>query len=265
VCVIPAAAPLLTEIGRRPNGGVPSICFFDYLVLCGLVTGVTSERLTAYGVQTLARLRVAPDPPGRVSEAALGRDTAILAPFTTPGAHRAWSGHGEDWRLVTVGNPAPRVWPGLTRRAAGALYVITLPGAVVLTIITTLAGLGFKTGLLAALALDVVVFIAATAPWLRLPVRAEFEGQVLRQWDISGDDDEKPWSFCVAIDDGTNPQAWALTVTGHDPATLTPGTVVHVTVNPRLNKVRAINPVRPAVSAHHLLNPTPDPRTGGLG
>jgi hypothetical protein len=60
-----------------------------------------------------------------------------------------------------------------------------------------------------------------------------------------------------------------LTVTGQDPASLTPGTLVQVTVNPRLNRVISIQPFRPAASATHLLNTTPDPRIGtqdpGLG
>jgi hypothetical protein len=63
----------------------------------------------------------------------------------------------------------------------------------------------------------------------------------------------------VAIDDGTNPQAWALTVTGTDPDRLTPGTMVRVKVNPRQNKVLAIEPFRSPASAPQLVNPSPDP------
>ena len=109
----------------------------------------------------------------------------------------------------------------------------------------------------------------SVGPWLRLPARAEFEGQILRQWDVTAGDDDAPDKCCVAIDDGTSDQAWALTVIGKDPASLTPGTLVRVTVNPRLNKVISIQPFRPPVGAARLLDTTPDPRTGapvpGLG
>jgi hypothetical protein len=259
----PAAAPMLAAIGsHRLAGGLVSICLFYYLVLCSAVIGVSSERLTGYGAQTLARLRAAPDPPGRVSEAALGRDIAVLAPFTAPGKNRAWSGHGENWRLVAVGNPARRVWPGISPAAARAIVLVTLPGTSVLMIAFALAGLGFQNGALAALGIDVVILITASAPWLRLSTRAEFEGQVLRQWNITGDGDDHSWSCCVAIDDGASQQAWALTVPGVNPDWLAPGTMVQVAVNPRLNKVRGIQMIRPPASASQLLNTTPDPRNG---
>ena len=66
----------------------------------------------------------------------------------------------------------------------------------------------------------------------------------------------------VAIDDGTSPRAWALTVINHDPATLGPGTMVRALVNPRLNKVLSIESFRSPASASQLLDPSPDPRTG---
>jgi hypothetical protein len=165
LALIPAAAPVAVGLAHhmRAIGGAGGVCVVYYVMLCLMVTGVSSERLTSYGVRTLATLRAAP-PPGRVTAAALGRDTAVLAPFTGPGQHRAWSGYGETWHLVTVGNPAPRVWPGMTRRAARVLWVVALPGATVLTIASTLAGHSFGAGLLASFALDIVVFMAVTAP-----------------------------------------------------------------------------------------------------
>jgi hypothetical protein len=196
-----------------------------------------------------------------VGAAALGLDNGVLAPFTAPGINRAWSGYGENWRLIPVGDPAARTWPGLTRAAARLLWAVALPGLCVLTLFGTLAGFRFQDCLLAGLAIDAVVVVAATTPWLRLPTRAEFEGQVLRQWNITGvDDDERPWNCCVAIDDGASPRAWALTVTGTNPTWLAPGSLVSVTMNPRLNKVLSIELVRSAAGALHLLNPVPDPR-----
>jgi hypothetical protein len=261
LALIPAAVPVPVAIMLHLHlDGLPSVCLVYYLVLCLMVVTVTSERLTSYGVRVLNTLGAVPNP-GRVGAAALGRDNAVLAPFTAPGMNRAWSGYGENWRLITVGDPAPRVWPGMTHAAARLLFVVTLPGISVLMIIASLAGYGLKAGVLASLAIDLVVVVAVTAPWLRLPTRAEFEGQVLRQWTITGvDDDDRQWSCCVAIDDGTSPRAWALTVTGTNPTSLAPGSLVSVTVNPRLNKVLSIELVRSAVAAPHLLNPVPDPR-----
>jgi hypothetical protein len=263
LALVPALAPLLPAITtHHVFKGAVGICVFYYVALCAIVAGVTSERLTTDGVLTLAALRAAP-PPGRVSAAALGRDTAVLAPFTGPGKNRAWSGYGENWHLVTVGDPARRVWPGMTKNAARVLWVVALPGISVLAIASTLTGHSFATGVLASLILDVVVFVTVTAPWLRLPARAEFEGQVLRQWAIEGTaDGETPWTCCLAIDDGTSQRAWALTAVNYNPASLAPGTIVRVTVNPRLNKVIAIEPFRSPASAPQLLNPSPDPRAG---
>jgi hypothetical protein len=263
LALIPAAAPLLVGIVHHVRGieGAISICIFYYLALCVFVVGVTSERLTSYGAATLKTLREYP-PPGRVSAAALGHDLALLAPFTSPGKNRAWSGYGENWRMVRVGDAAPRVWPGMTSRAARTLWVISLPGTCVITLVVTLAGHSFGTGLLIALGLDAAVFFAVTARWMHLPRRAEFEGQILRQWDITVDEDGDPTSCRVAIDDGTSEQAWALTVSSTNLATLAPGATVRAIVNPRLNKVISIEAVRNPQGAPQLLNPAPDPRAG---
>jgi hypothetical protein len=260
LALVPAAAPLLPLLsGHRADSGVTSICIFYYFGLVMAVAVVKSERLTSAGRDALAAWRAVPIPASQVTAAALGRDPAALAPFSPPGGNRAWSGYGEDWRLVRIGNPAPRVWPGMSAAAARLLFIISGPGVSVLMIAFALAVHDFRLGVLVGLALDVVVFVNATAPWLRLPTRAEFEGQVLRQWNFTaaGEDSIR---YSIAIDDGVHEQAWALTVTGDDPSWLAPGTLVQVTVNPRLNKVITIQPFRRPASASHLLNTTPDPR-----
>jgi hypothetical protein len=127
-------------------------------------------------------------------------------------------------------------------------------------VIFALAGFDFRLGVLAGLAIDAVVFVKATAPWLGLPTRAEFEGQVLRQWNFRATGEDGPTMCCVAVDDGTREQAWALTVSCDEPGRLAPGTLVRVRMNARLNKVASIEPFRAPASAAHLLNTTPDPR-----
>jgi hypothetical protein len=261
--LVPALAPLLaTRIDSHQAGEVLGICVVCYLLLCMVVVCVSSERLTAYGHDALATWRATPDPSGQVSAAALGRDVAVLVPFAAPGKNRVWSGYGEDWRLLRVGNPAERVWPGISHAAFRVLVAVTLPGIPLLMVLIALAGYDFRLGVLAGLAIDLAVFVKASTPWLRLPRRAEFDGQVVRQWDVITGDDEHPSRCCVAIDDGTRQQAWALTVIGHASTWLAPGTVVHVRMNPRLNKVISIEPIRFPAGAPQLLNPTPDPRAG---
>jgi hypothetical protein len=263
LALVPAAAPLLLLIGdHRIDRGLPALCVFYYLTLCVIVALVSSERLTTYGHDMLVTWHDASYTADDATTAALGRSVAVLAPFSAPGKNRVWSGYGEDWRLLAVGNPAQRMWPGLSVGAFRVLVVLAIPGIPVLVLAAGLAGLGAQWGLLAGLALELAVFIKASAPWLRLPTRAEFEGQVLRQWKVSEGDDETPSSCCVAIDDGAGQQAWALIVTGQDPSSLLPGTLVRATVNPRLNKVISLQPFRPPARAAHLLDPTPDPRAG---
>ena len=85
----------------------------------------------------------------------------------------------------------------------------------------------------------------------RLRTFAEFDGQVIRQWIIEGDDDT-PTRRCVAIDDGTSPRAWAFTVTAAQYQALMPGTFVHVRANPRRNRPLSIQSTEPPPVASRL-------------
>jgi hypothetical protein len=48
---------------------------------------------------------------------------------------------------------------------------------------------------------------------------------------------------CLAIDDGARDRAWAFAVTAEQYHTFTLGTVVHVRVNPRTNRLLDISPL----------------------
>jgi hypothetical protein len=78
--------------------------------------------------------------------------------------------------------------------------------------------------------------VAAVLVWLARrsvpPPYAEFDGQVIRQWMVSGDDDS-PDEWHVAVDDGTREQAWDFSVGSEPWRRLTPGTFVHARVNLR--------------------------------
>jgi hypothetical protein len=79
--------------------------------------------------------------------------------------------------------------------------------------------------------------------WAHLPRLAEFDGMVLRQWDVESSDEGT--SYYVAVDDGSNPQAWAFEVRPADYRRLAPGTLARVRINARLNKLIDIEAIRP--------------------
>jgi hypothetical protein len=82
----------------------------------------------------------------------------------------------------------------------------------------------------------------------RLPPLAEFDGQVIRRWTEQrnvgrGDETVTITLCCVAIDDGQRDQAWSLTITPQEYETTRAGTIVHVRVDPRRNRLLAMAPV----------------------
>lgn len=99
--------------------------------------------------------------------------------------------------------------------------------------------------------------------WSRLPSFAEFDGQVIRQWIIKGDDDSPSFN-CVAVDDGTSMRAWAFYVSAAQYSALVPGTFVHVRVNPRRNRPLRIEPTEPPPVAPRLAAVRADRQPGGL-
>ena len=86
-----------------------------------------------------------------------------------------------------------------------------------------------------------------------MPRFAEFDGLVLRQWDVESDDEGT--SYYVAVDDGFSPQAWAFEVRAADYRRLAPGTLAHVRINPRLNKLIGIEAIRPPAASPTIADP----------
>ena len=95
------------------------------------------------------------------------------------------------------------------------------------------------------------------------PRFAEFDGQVIRQWVISGDD-ESPDQYHIAVDDGARVKAWDLIVGSGLYGQLAPGTLVHARVGLWKPGQVTIRPVEPAAVARPLADPgVPfDPRGG---
>ena len=154
---------------------------------------------------------------------------------------KMWSGYGGRWREITIGDPAGRQFGG---------WLFWLSFAMLPSAIGAGLALGGTWWAIAFLVMSCGAAGAyyAVAKDLRIPGLAEFDGQVIEAWiqTESGPDENSQISYlpCLAIDNGLRDQAWALTVSREDYARFTPGTLVHVRVNPRRNRLLAIGPVQ---------------------
>jgi hypothetical protein len=263
LALIPAGGALLTVLRYPPHGGpLWPVCAVYYAILCGIVARVNSERLTETGQDALGA--VAPVQAGLPAvgtregayAVALGQ---TAAPLTAAGNDAAWSGFGDRWRLVTIGSSSERVWPGITIGAFSRTLLLIVPGLPMIFVLSwVLAGAeAAKLAVLGTVAANAALFARAYSRWAHLPRFAEFDGLVVRQWQTS--DGEDGTDYYVAVDDGASARAWAFKV-GNDQ--LTTGTIVHVQVNPRLNKLLSIGLVRQLPVAP-LLAETVDPRAPG--
>ena len=263
LALIPAGGALLTVLRYPPHGGqLWPVCALYYAILCGIVARVSSERLTETGEDALgavepvqAGLPVLGTREGAYA-VALGR---AAAPLTAAGKNAAWSGFGDQWRLVTIGSSTERMWPGITTGAFCRSLWLILPGLpVIFALSWVLAGAATaKLAVLGTVVADAALFARAYSRWAHLPRSAEFDGLVVRQWQTSNGEDGT--DYYVAVDDGASARAWAFKVGTEQ---LTTGTIVHVHVNPRLNKLLSIEPVRQLPVAP-LLAETVDPRAPG--
>jgi hypothetical protein len=213
----PAGVALGAAYSYEHNGQLLVFCAFYYAILCTSVARVSSERLTPKGRQALAdwqaRSAILGSATGTRDEAraaALGANPEALAQFTAPGDDTAWSGYGAGWRLGY--------------EVAGGSH-------------------GIELGILTGVALDALVIRHGVSRWAHLQRFAEFDGMVLRQWDVESSDEGT--SYYVAVDDGFTPQAWAFEVRPADYRRLAPGTLARVRINARLNKLIDIEAIRP--------------------
>ena len=251
--LVPAGVALGAAYSYQHNGQLLVFCAFYYAILCTSVSRVSSERLTQKGRQALAdwqaRSTILGSATGTRDEAraaALGANPEVLAQFTAAGDDTAWSGYGAGWRLVTIGDPVTRTWPGLSAGALVAFCLLTTPGIPLLAFLGyEVAGgsRGIEFGILTGVALDALVIMRGVSRWAHLPRFAEFDGMVLRQWEVESSDEGT--SYYIAVDDGFSPQAWAFEVRPADYRRLVPGTLAHVRINARLNKLIDIEATRP--------------------
>jgi hypothetical protein len=262
--LVPAGVALGAAYSYQHSGQLLVFCAFYYAILCTAVARVSSERLTAKGQQALADWRAHSAIVGLAANgtrdearaAALGANPEVLAQFTAPGDDTAWSGYGAGWRLVTIGDPGARTWPGLSAGALAAFCLLTTPGIPLLAFLGyEVAGgsRGIELGILTGVALDALVVTRGVSRWAHLPRFAEFDGMVLRQWEVESSDEGT--SYYVAVDDGFGPQAWAFEVRPADYHRLAPGTVAHVRINARLNKLIDIEATRPPARSPKIADP----------
>jgi hypothetical protein len=76
---------------------------------------------------------------------------------------------------------------------------------------------------------------------------------VLRQWEVESSDEGT--SYYVAVDDAFGPEAWAFEVRPAEYRRLAPGTLAHVRINARLNKLIDIEATRPPAISPNIADP----------
>jgi hypothetical protein len=182
--------------------------------------------------------------------AALGAAPAALAVFAQGSGSVAWSSYRGSWQLLEI-ETNTWSWPqgcaiwlaivfGPILYFSAAIWLST-HGMVLLA--EEMIGLVVAGGIAAVL----VALVRRAA----FPRFAEFDGQVIRQWMVTGDS-ESPDQYHVAIDDGTRDKAWDLSIGSEPYRRLTPGTFVRARVNLRHRDDVTVAPVEPPAVAHPL-------------
>jgi len=162
----------------------------------------------------------------------------------------AWSSYRGSWQLIEI-ETSTWSWP----QGCAIWLAIVIGPILYFTAAIWLSTHGMvplaeaMIGLVVAGAIAAV--LAALARRAAFPRLAEFDGQVIRQWKVTGDS-ESPDQYHVAIDDGTREKAWDLSIGSEPYRRLTPGTFVHARVNLRHREDVTVQPVEPPPVAHAL-------------
>jgi hypothetical protein len=250
---VPAGALIPVAAHGRGLAYAGGLYFAGLWVAAGV--GV-SRRRSASGQAVLDRWRSAvaapPGSDGRVVAyaAALGTAPAALAVFAQGGTNVAWSSYRGGWRLLEI-ETNTWSWPwGCAVSVAIALGPVLYFAAAIwlgthgmVLLAEEMTGLVVAAGIAGGLAV-----LARRAAFPRV---AEFDGQVIRQWMVSGDSDSED-EYHVAIDDGTREKAWDLSIGAERYRRLPPGTFVHARVNLRSRADVTVEPVEPPAVAHSL-------------
>lgn len=256
LCVLALIPTGATVVAAHPGRQLPSLLplvGFYYVILCVAALTKSSERLTRAGQAVLA-----------ARQTDLTRMLGSFGSLSARQENAAWSGYGDSWRQVAIGNTDERIWPGISGGAFIIMVLLLVPGTPILGVVGYIlaGGHGAELGVLAALAGNAALTSRAIARFAHLPRFAEFDGLVIRQWQTGNEKSEDGISYFVAVDDGTSAEAWAFPVGEAGYGSMPPGTLVHVRVDPRLHKLLEIEALRQLPVAP-LLEPPGDPRRGG--
>jgi hypothetical protein len=140
-------------------------------------------------------------------------------------------------RQVPVGDPDERAWPlesSLVRVGAGVFFAVLAPvliaaaGPPASLFITLVVAVQ-----VASVGLGCLFAVRRFARYLRVPRFTEFDGLVINQWNYERNE---VTYYCVAIDDGQRPAAWAFMVSYELYLALGTGMRVHVQMNERRNR-----------------------------
>jgi hypothetical protein len=175
--------------------------------------------------------------------AALGAAPDAVAAFSSASDRGyAWSSLGGSWRRVPLGSPRARYVPGVPA-LAGTAALGCLFAAMNLLILTWF-GPRWAAGFVVfpgCIWWGTVIWVyGCAARAARLPRLAEFDGQIVKMWDVS--DGDGGTTHCIAIDDGVREQAWAFAVGERHYAACRTGRLVHARVDPRRNQVLGLSP-----------------------
>jgi hypothetical protein len=216
-----------------------------------------SRRRSASGQAALERWRSAvAAAPGDARllgyAAALGAAPAALAVFAPGRTNTAWSSYRGGWQQLEI-ETGTWSWPlGCLATIAIGLGPVAYFGAVIWLGTNGMAGLA-RDMIFLVVAGGVVAVLIWLARRSVPPSYAEFDGQVIRQWLVTGDSDS-PDEWHVAVDDGTREVAWDFSIGSEPWRRLTPGTFVHARVNLRDRKEVTVAPVEPPAVAGPLID-----------
>ena len=182
--------------------------------------------------------------------AALGDAPAALAVFAQDGGNVAWSSYRGSWQLIEI-ETSTWSWPQGCAVWLAIVFGPILYFAAAIWLSTHGMVLLAEAMIALVVAGAIAAVLVALARRAAFPRFAEFDGQVIRQWMVTGDS-ESPDQYHVAVDDGARETAWDLSI-GQEPyRRLTPGTFVHARVNLRHREDVTVAPVEPPPVAHSL-------------
>jgi hypothetical protein len=185
--------------------------------------------------------------------AALGRAPGVVAVFASPGSNMAWSSYRGSWQQIPIESNTLSCQAALAIMLAAIGGTLLFAGALAWLNYIGLGALVEPVGELTGL-----FFVAGVVAWtLRrrlFPRFAEFDGQVIRQWMVGGDDDG-PDQYHIAVDDGVRAKAWDLLVSSGFYGGLAPGTLVHARVSLWQPRNATVDLIEPAAVARQLADP----------